>query len=726
VVGQMRQSGVTSRAEFSEGLSTEWVIASVGVMGLTFAIYCEFVSAPTKASAFALIMLAVSFLAWQLDNWRDSLGKWFTILVTVGLLLLANGWLGVSLAPALLAIPTALATLTIGVPAAAGLALAETALLTLMPRYVGVDLAPVSRFFVVLSIWAAFGMAYHVPQRERRLWAHVQRSQSLVEEARSRKAELEQAREDWANVSRQLALANERLTALRLIAEEARKSKAAFVAKVSHEFRTPLNIIIGMVNLMVETPEIYGGPFPLKALEQLQIVHRNCQHLASMIDDVLDLSQVEAGRMTLHREHVDLAHVIETAVAVVKPLIDEKGLDLRVAVPDDLPAVYCDRTRIRQVFLNLLSNGARLTAEGGITVAAEQKDGRVIVSVTDTGPGISPEDAQRIFEPFQRGQNVRWQGQGGSGLGLSISRQFVQLHGGRMWLESEPGAGTTFYVELPVSEPAEHVARPERWVKRDWVWVERSFRTDATRLADRPLKPRVVVCDEAGGLCDAFAHHSDQAQFVDVRDLSEAIQELRRSPAHALVLNTPSSNRTLSLVEAARREVQDTPIIGCCVPPKLEHALKAGAMGYLTKPVKRAELSGAIEAVGRPVRRILILDDEADARELLTFYVHAHGGAIEVATAESGEQALRELRRDPPDLALIDILMPDMDGWQVLAAKAQDEAIRDIPAVIVSAQDPREGPTKSALLVATIGDGLSINKLLSCCRDLSAMLLQPG
>jgi len=553
-------------------------------------------------------------------------------------------------------------------------------------------------------------------------WEYYQRAQGLLEEARDRRAVLEQALDDLAHANRQLALAGERLAALRLVAEEAEKAKAAFVTKVSHEFRTPLNMIIGLVGLMVESPEVYGQEIPPAVSEDLRIVRRNCEHLASMVNDVLALSQAEAGRLALHRERVDLAEVIDGALVVVRPLVDKKGLSLQVSVSETLPQVYCDRTRIRQVILNLTSNAARFTEEGGITMCVAERDQHVVVSVTDTGPGILPEDADRIFEPFCQGTSRLWRDKGGSGLGLSISKQFVELHGGRIWLESEPDVGTTFSFELPVSPPMAHVARPGHQIREDWVWVARASRAD---LPSSLSKPRVVICDETGDLYPAFTRYTDEIEFVDTRDLAQVTQEVRECPAHAVVLNAVSPHDLWPLAERARLGTPDTPIIGCSVPPQVERALQAGAAGYLVKPVTRADLQEVIRAVDRPVRRVLVVDDDLEVLQLFTRMLCACDETLEVATASSGEQALDMLRSAPPDLVLLDIIMPETDGWRVLEIKRQDEVIRDIPVVLVSAQDPREQPPASQALLVTMDEGLPLTKLLRCSLEISALLLQP-
>ncbi len=723
----MSKSGPSFEAELH--ISLKPVIAMLVASGLVCVFVSDTQSYPSerfKVLLFALLFYALSASTWLLDSWKPWIGRWFTIIGLVTMVQLGNSWLGIPEILTMMVIPTALAAPLISLPAATATTVGQTVLLLLLPKYVALGTNRATIAITLATIWATLGVMYAVyrpvHQLSQRLWGYFERSNSLLEETRDRKVELMQALKDLAYANRQLALANERLTALRLVAEEAQKTKAAFVAKVSHEFRTPLNMIIGLIDLLVQTPEVYGEQLPPALFEDLDIVHRNCEHLSSMIDDVLDLSQAEVGRMTLRRECVDLAEVIDDAVAVVCSLLEKKGLSLQVTIPDDLPEIYCDRTRIRQVILNLVSNAARFTEEGGITIHVAQQGQYVVVSVIDTGLGIAPEDAEGIFEPFCQRTSRLPRDKSGSGLGLSISKQLVELHGGRIWLESEPGVGTTFSFDVPISLPIEPVARPGHQIREDWVRIDRTSRA---RLPNSHYRPRIVVCDENGELYPAFTRYSDEVEFVDTRNLSQATQELRRCPAHALLLNTALPNDLLPLVERIRVEMPDTPIVGCSVPSQVEYALKAGAVNYLTKPVTRADLEEAIQRVGKPVKRVLVVDDQPDVLRLLTRMLHACDDTMEIAMASSGKQALDALHSESPDLMLLDIVMPDVDGWQVLALKSQDEALQDIPIILISAKDPSEQPMASKMLLAAMGEGLSLRKLLRCSVELSGLLLMP-
>jgi signal transduction histidine kinase/CheY-like chemotaxis protein len=716
---------------FELRVSVYWAIALLGILGAITLLASDDVADPHRrdqVQLFGILLYTSMPVAWFLNRWNSWVGRWFVVLASVALIGLAHTWLGLSAALALVAIPTGLAAALISLMGAAATAVGETGLLLLL-SYVIPREEPGATFIPLIMVWVMLGLMCVVYRPTYQLaewsWDYFCRARTLFEEARNRRAELEQALDDLGHANRQLALAGERMAVLREIAEEAQKAKTAFVASVSHEFRTPLNMIIGLVSLMMEAPAIYAVTLSPKMREDLEVVHRNCQHLSDMINDVLDLTQLETDRPMLYRESADVREIIDSCMTAVDPLLEIKQLSLRVVVPDDLPAVYCDRTRIRQVILNLMSNAARFTKEGGISVEIVRQDRCILVSVADTGPGIAPEDVERIFEPFYQGREALYRDKGGSGLGLSISRQFVRLHGGQMWLESELGVGTSFFFTLPISPPADPVARPGHQIKADWVWRERAFRAGQTVSTDQLTKPRIVICDEVGGLCPELEHYSDEVEFVDTRDLIQAVRELRECPAHAMLLNAQAPDGLWSSVETARQVAPDMPVLACSVPRSTERAAEAGALGYLIKPVTRADLEQAIQAAGRPVRRILVVDDDPDVLRLFTRMLRVCDDTLEVVTVSGGKQALDELRGSAFDLVFLDVVMPNMDGWEVLELVRQDEKISDVPILFVSAQDPADQPLMSPFLLSTIGRGLSLNKLLNCSLEMSALLLKP-
>jgi signal transduction histidine kinase/CheY-like chemotaxis protein len=718
------------RVEAELRISPKLVAVPLIALAVVMVVVAEHQSKISQYSALsnvALLLAALSAGTLMLDSWKPWIARWFAAMGLAAIIYAGNSWLRVPGFLTLLVVPPALAAALISLPAATAFAAGESLLLTVLLKCRPAALDVASVVVALTATWAVLGIMHAVYQAmhqlSRWLGEYFERAQVLLDETRDRRTELQQTLEHLANANRQLALANERTAALRMIAEEAQKEKATFVANVSHEFRTPLNMIIGLIDLMVENPEIYDVLLSPKMEKDLRIVHRNCEHLADMINDVLALSQMDAGELVLYRERVDLREIVDESVEAVWPLVQEKQLSLEVAVLDDLPQVYCDRTRIRQVILNLVSNAARFTEEGGITIEAIPQGQDILVSVTDTGPGIPPEDMDMIFEPFYQDKRPFLRQKGGSGLGLSISRRFIKLHGGRMWLESELGAGTSFFFTLPVSLPLEHPARPGHWIKQDWVWRERAFRAGQEGSSDQLIRPRVVICDETGTLYSTFTRYSDKIDFVDVKDLSQATNSLEQCPAHALVLNVAVPQDLWPSVQLATQQIPTTPIIGCSVPRLAQPAIDAGALAHLTKPVTRADLESVLRTVDKPVRRVLVVDDDSDALELFSRMLRLCG--VEAATASSGEQALDELRRAPPDLMLLDIVMPDMDGWQVLEAMGHEQGCADVPTVFISAQDPADRLPVSRLVLAGMGEGVPLRKLLRCSLQLSTLLLKP-
>ena len=707
----------------------------LAVLGIVATNAGEFLPERPIGVVVGLTLIAAGLFIWSSSARWPRLAAWLAVGAPILLVLSLWAWLRVPSVLSLLAIPAALAVALISFPAALTVAASETAILLLMlvPGGPYSNVAMTDGVVALAALWgtmaAVYGLYQPTQQFNQWLTQYSVRTQQAVAEVQARRAEVEQMLAELAHVNRQLALANDRMVMLRTIAEEAQKSKAAFVAKVSHEFRTPLNMIIGLIDLLVETPEVYGEALPPPLFEDLKIVHRNCEHLSSMVNDVLDLSQAEAGRLALRQERVSLAGIIDDAVTVVGSLVERKGLSLVIDVPPDLPLVYCDPTRIRQVVLNLVSNAARFTERGSITIRAAHQDEWVTVSVIDTGPGITPEDATRIFEPFCQGMRNPWRDQGGSGLGLTISKQFIELHGGRIWLESQPGQGATFAFRIPISSPLEPVASPGRWISEEFRWVERTSRPT---LQPAPFRPRVVVCDETGELVPALGRWAEQAELVETRSLPQAAEDLRQYPAHVLLVNAVSPDRLWSLADEAHRVAPDLPIVTCCVPPRLDRARAAGASDYLVRPVTQAQLWAAIRSLGKPIHRILVVDDDPDVRQLLRrMLLTGPGGKsdqkpMEVDTAADGEEALASLRSNPPDLVLLDVVLPGMDGWQVLAQKSQDATLRDIPIIMVSAQDRAEQQLRSEAFLATLGEGMSIRHLLQCTLGVSATLFSPA
>ena len=555
-------------------------------------------------------------------------------------------------------------------------------------------------------------------------------SRHAMQDALDQRLALKEVQEDLLKANTELARMFDRLKALNQIAEEARHAKEEFVANVSHELRTPLNMIIGFSEMITESPEVYGAELPPALLTDIVAIKRNSEHLSKLVDDVLDLSQAEAGRMALSKEWSSVAAIVDEAAEAVRALYRSKHLYLRTDVPNDLPDVLCDSTRVRQVVINLLSNAGRFTETGGVSLSvrrAQDGDDRVEFSVADTGPGISEADQQRLFEPFQQLDSSIRRRHGGSGLGLAISKRFVEMHGGRMWLDSRVGVGTTVHFSLPLVMP-EPVALVEdgarRWIN-PYEDADLHVRTRRTRAPEVRLKPRFVVLEPGQVLSRLLRRYASDWDVVRVTTVDGAIGELQRSPAQAVIANTWPDQDVPNTVRRLRDLPYGTPAVVCSVPD--DAALAAlGISQYLVKPIGRDQLLSALQSVlpanGGPLNTVLLVDDEPEMLQLFARMLASPNGAPRVLRATNGSQALEMLRQRKPDVMVLDLIMPGMDGFQVLQAKQQDAAISAIPVVVVSSHDPRGEPIVSSALTITQSGGVSVTDLLMCTQSVSAIL----
>lgn len=279
-----------------------------------------------------------------------------------------------------------------------------------------------------------------------------ERREQLLRDAQ---ASLELALRERDQLNDQLYRQSLELEAARADAEAAYRSKASFMATMSHELRTPLNIIIGFSTAMVEHPEMYDGAIlPEAARIDLGEIRRSGQHLLQLINDILDLARVEAGRLELNKSALPLAPLLDEMMRTAAGLLKERPVLLRREFQGALPNVYADEVRVRQVLLNLISNACKFTSVGEVALGARAESHEVIIWVRDTGIGIASADQERIFKQFEQVENADTRQHTGTGLGLAICRWLVELHGGRMWLESELGKGSIFYFTLPRVQPA--------------------------------------------------------------------------------------------------------------------------------------------------------------------------------------------------------------------------------------------------------------------------------
>ncbi|MEW6567928.1 MAG: ATP-binding protein [Chloroflexota bacterium] len=617
----------------------------------------------------AAAVAGMSLLSLELLRRRPIIG---VVLWQVGLaavVLMASLLYRQPLLAGALAVLPLISVVTLGWPFAIGAQGLVAAVLLLSPTFAGGALPAgmvwgilLGGAFAGLAGWAAEETLLTVTQ-----WslASSRQAEMNMEEARRHRAQLAIALKDLDHAYYRLGRTNAALVAAWKEADEARRFKAEFVANVSHELRTPLNLVIGFSEMMMTAPESYGGvPLPGVYRSDLNAIYHSALHLLALVDDVLDLARIEAGKIALAREEVNVASLVNEAVEIVRNYVLAKGLDLQVEVEPGLPPLSIDRLRIRQVLLNLLVNATRFSDQGFIRIEVSQRGGEMLFRVTDTGRGIPPQDLPKIFQEFRTMEQPVSSWHSGTGLGLPISKKFVELHSGRMGVESTVQQGTTFWFTLPL-QPGRTASRQ---APRDRMQPLVASATDE-RVA-------VLIHDDpqTGPLLQRYL----SGCRVAVAPTVEAGMALAEDLQAIAVLTDPS--RASSVPETA------LPVVACPLPSGRQAAAAIGAEDLLVKPVSHQELLQAIDRLQRRVERVLIADDDPNVVRLFRRMLQVRLPPEACLEAYNGEEALSRMRFERPDLVLLDLAMPKVDGRMVLERMAEDPELSHIPVIIVSAR----------------------------------------
>ncbi len=473
---------------------------------------------------------------------------------------------------------------------------------------------------------------------------------------------------------RNIRLYDEALEA-RKTAEEANLLKSRFLSMVSHELRTPLALIVGTIEMMLQEEKSGNNPLlPEPYRQDMEGIHTSSKHLSRLISDVLDLASNQAGELRLTREALDLASMFAEAAVLGKSLAREKNLSWRQQIPPSLPLVWGDRTRLRQVTINLLSNAVKFTENGYVSLVITHDEHHVQVEICDTGMGIPLEEQELIFDEFRRSERSMARGYGGMGLGLSITRRLIELHGGEIGVRStgEDETGSTFYFRLPVmAHAAAGAIAPSNRRNTVLLLIENS--TDRQRLRQ----------------------HLEQKGFeVEVMDITEQPGWLSLVMAElpgAIVLDfQPATERGWELMQLIKQnpETRDIPVVFY----SFSNSRATGTtleMDYLPKPLGSAELSLALERLGLrdedEQRTILIVDDDPKVLEMHVRMLQSLVNC-QILKAHNGKQALNFIRTEKLSLILLDLMMPEMDGFEVLKIMREEETARSVPVIVLTAQ----------------------------------------
>jgi signal transduction histidine kinase/DNA-binding response OmpR family regulator len=468
------------------------------------------------------------------------------------------------------------------------------------------------------------------------------------------------------------------LETARAEAERASRVKSEFLANMSHELRTPMNSIMGFTARLIRK---LGDSLAPRELDALRTVDSNARHLLGLINSILDLSKIEAGKMELKLERLDLAALAHEVVDAAAALTDGRPIVLRLEAPEGGLAFDGDRLKLKQVLTNLTSNGLKYTEQGSVTVSVRAGDDAklgpcVRVAVRDTGVGIKPEDRPRLFQQFTQLDGGTTRKVGGTGLGLVITDQFVRMHSGRIDVDSEMGRGSEFAVVLPVARERTSPTPPPPTVRRATA-VERKGLTVLCIEDDADLLECMRLTFEEAGYSVLLA-----------RDFAEATQGARRTHPDLVCLDLGLPGRDGFDVLAELRSdpaLAATPVIVVSGRDDEARALAAGARCYLAKPVETDNLLATVrETLACEIHTALVVEDDPDTARLVAETLVDHG--IEVRQARHGREALERLAEALPSVILLDLMMPVMDGFTFLEHIQVDPAWKNVPVVILTAK----------------------------------------
>ena len=456
-------------------------------------------------------------------------------------------------------------------------------------------------------------------------------------------------------------------------AEQANETKSRFLASTSHELRTPLNAIIGYSEMLQEQAEEEGhGEY----IPDLSKIHSAGKHLLAVINDILDLSKIEAGKMELYLETFELRPVIDEVATTVRPLVEQHGNRFELRADTDLGAMRADVTRVRQVLLNLLSNASKFTERGVITLSVERDGTEVVLRVRDTGIGMTPEQVGKLFQAFAQAEASTASKYGGTGLGLAISRRFCQMMGGDVTVDSVPGSGSTFTVRLPITVGAA-IQEPE----------------PTPAPAGEPLGT-VLVVDDDPGVRELLGRtlSKDGFRVETAADGAAALRRARELRPDVITLDVLMPGMDGWAVLSALKSDADLagiPVVMLTVVDEKPLGFALGVAEYLTKPIDRGRLAGVLRkhVPAGPAHTVLIVEDDTAARRVLRQELKKSG--CRVVEAANGRIALQQLT-PPPDLVLLDLVMPEMDGFEFLDELRKRNGPRRIPIVVITAKDLTE------------------------------------
>ncbi|KQT63992.1 MULTISPECIES: response regulator [unclassified Aureimonas] len=480
------------------------------------------------------------------------------------------------------------------------------------------------------------------------------------------------------NETTEQILAEQAAKAALLAAEEANVAKSQFLANMSHELRTPLSAIIGYSEMLIEEAE--DGAEAGELARDIRKIESNARHLLGLINDVLDLSKVESGKMDLFVEEFDIAEAVADVVSTAEALVAKKGNRLEVDVDPTLGPMWSDVTKLRQILLNLLGNAAKFTQDGTVTLSVRREGGIVSFHVHDTGIGMSPDQLERLFQRFQQADASTTRKFGGTGLGLSLTKAFSEMLGGDVSVESELGRGSTFTLRLPAR------TAPDASGETDLAAIQAQLPVSANGAE----KSFVLVIDDDTAQRELMTRFLAREGFGTLTAADGptglAIAKEMRPRAILLDVMMPGMDGWTVLGRLkADPDLAEIPVVMVTFVSERGLASSLGAADYVSKPVNWDNFKQVMDRFRSDIGDVLVVDDDADARARIRQTLERDGWTV--AEAANGREALDSIAGATPRVILLDLTMPVMDGFSFLHALRSRPGGADIPVIVLSARD---------------------------------------
>jgi signal transduction histidine kinase/DNA-binding response OmpR family regulator len=499
--------------------------------------------------------------------------------------------------------------------------------------------------------------------------------------------------------AREIRTAKEDAEQARFHAEAASRTKSSFLANMSHELRTPLNAIIGYSEILREDAADRGDAASQADLVKIEAAGK---HLLGLINDILDLSKIEAGRVDIHFENIDIKRMVADVSTLVSPLVARNGNKLNIEMAPDAGSMRCDLVKLKQCLVNLLSNAAKFTKDGTVTLAIAQKpikDGKpgFVFSVKDSGIGMTEEQMGRLFQAFTQADTSTTRNYGGTGLGLTITKHFAEMLGGTVKVTSEPGKGSTFTIELPDG------GKGDRKEQKGKASVPHLSPAPAAVMAASGAAPgkKILIVDDDRSVHDVLRQTLTKEGYslLHAYDGDEALKMVREARPDVITLDVmmPKVDGWSVLGQLkSDADLSRIPVIMLTVVDERTMGYSLGASEYMTKPVNRKRLIELVErfASKSQEQMILVVDDDPDVRAIVKATTEKTG--LQTAEASNGKEALDWLNRNPlPALVLLDLMMPVMDGFEFLDRIRSNPATANLPVVVLTAKDLTENERRT-------------------------------